>query len=304
MKRMSQYISLSADQVIDRISNNDQLKNDPYVRLVIRMMALTEYTRSGTEEAYQLSTNPVWSRGFGDMKLQVLLAYVIMKKEDPSVEWYVMEDISGKPAIYNGTTAIFGKLPSCIIKPYKDRDSLYKFQTAKSIWIYGVEKSISVGDKDRLLANNSRFVEIANQIPVQGTISRETISHYALYLKIDKGIKIISDKYPYPREYPYAPTAPCPTGKDLIKLLLQRVDLEEIDSRYVQSMVQSVDQHLVDQLYEILNKDDIESWKKNPNRNDIIETIDEQGYALYNHFYLGNRGYDDVLLNANPRIRL
>lgn len=40
-------------------------------------------------DAYQLSTNPIWEGGSNDMRLQLLLAYVIMKIEDPTSSWLI-----------------------------------------------------------------------------------------------------------------------------------------------------------------------------------------------------------------------
>ena len=115
-------------------------------------------------------------------------------------------------------------------------------------------------------------------------------------------MRIILDKYPFPITCPYNVPVIFPTGINLIKFLLKRIDKGKIDSSYLSSMVESLDRHLVNQLYAFLTQDEIESWKMNPNNQDILDFIDEQGYTLYNHFYLGNDGYEDTLRRANPHI--
>jgi len=53
-------------------------------------------------------------------------------------------------------------------------------------------------------------------------------------------------------------------GRELIKLLLKHIDLNNIDSEYVRSMIESSDKYLIDELHAILGREDIELWKRNP----------------------------------------
>lgn len=298
---MSRPISYSVSHMAERIGIFPRLQNDPYVRLAVRMLALSAYATTGSEESYQLSVNPVWTRSLPSIILQLLLAYVVAKQELPESTWCIVLDNLNRPALYDGTNTIFMSLPAYVVDPYPRRDNLTKIfdpEGSKYQWI-----SDSIGEnRERLLAPNSRFVEIANSIRSE-TEPGEIIS-YVLHNKLSKGISIILQKYPFSDTCPHTITPVYPRGADLIKFLLRRMNPNQISSGYVSSMVESLDPLLVNQLHASLSMDEIEAWKRNSHDENIVDFIKDQGYALYNHFYLGNPGYEYTLRQANPHIRL
>lgn len=297
---MNQYQSYSVSQINERISTSTQLANNPYVRLVVRMIALSSYAKSGTEESYQQSINPIWSGNSTSSVLELLLSYIVMKQEDPASQWCIVMDHSGRPALYNGKTAIFLTLPAQIGDKHPGAGNPTDvFLPSNGIYLGWIKKEITPDVLNELLAGNSRFVGMADQMR-----QSRSIIDYVLDVKLRKGMNIILDKYPFPDVCPHSIVPSFPSGKDLIKYLLKRVDPEKVGSAYGRSMVRSLNDYLVTQLYESLTNSEINTWKRDPNDEDIIDFIEEQGFALYNHFYLGNPGYESTLQRTNPNIRL
>ena len=78
----------------------------------------------------------------------------------------------------------------------------------------------------------------------------------------------------------------------LIAHIFEKIDISKVNSRYTSAMIEEKDENFVQFLSNILENEIVEDWFYHPNCPSTLEMITDNGYEFYNHFYIGNEGYE------------
>ena len=176
-------VILYADDMVNRLNTEPDLIKDPYVGTVLKMIALQEYFSArddlvkkmrGSYTVYQstgstkrdkwynATLNVTWDPSVKMNEhegINLLLAYVILKHDDPSHNWclYLDSDVNGAAALYDGNTAIFqDRFLDRIYGPYHPDDDKNTREFNAFIGNFVVEPIPDLEYLNELIGNNSK----------------------------------------------------------------------------------------------------------------------------------------------------
>lgn len=209
---------LNPYDIINALKKDKSLIEDPYVRLVIKMIYLHMYSNNDENASVYYKMSMTGADQLPDRNvpygLVLLLAYTIMKHTNPDTSWYIYtleNSYQYKPILYNRFTAIGTIESTDIIIPYPFGEEGARNKGEESyLFLLDPEEEYDPNyihtllDEDefkRITTPSSRFVEMSSDVQMKPLFDDEEyfqqqVIHAVMVYKIHMGIQYILEKYP------------------------------------------------------------------------------------------------------------